>query len=183
MTSSREPNSLGQVAGDCHDVVPSRGTGALEILASVAFGVAQSDIHANSPRFASVGNQEFDHSEIQGLRSVSTSPKRKPSVDEMHRLLNLFGAPAGKKRRTRTSYHRTPSAIRSRFIRWFPDFHDRFRYDEASQRWVPRHHNGSVFKELDYRSSITRSLTQTEVRDDKGCLSPSRQSVNKRHNK
>ena len=131
----------------------------------------QSDIRANSPCFASFGNQEFDHSVIQGSTSGSsgsTAPKRKPSVDEMLLLLQCFGPPAGKKTRTKTAYSKTPSAVRSCFSRWFPDFYHRFRYNEAEKCWVPRHHNGSVIMERRYRRT-NPSPAQTEVRDDKVC--------------
>ena len=174
MTSSRGANALGQIAVPCDDNALSRAD-ALQQLAAAAEMVWRDEVIPSS------AVSEFDHTKHNGKKSGSTSAKRKPSHDEMVHLISFFGPLPGQKTRTRTFYHNTPGAIRSRFGRWFPDFYTRFRYDEDAKCWVPIHHGGNMYKELDDRRK--RFHTKGKVRGSKVALSSSRSSGNNMHKK
>lgn len=64
------------------------------------------------------------------------SKKQRVSISSMRAIIRLYRPPLANIQMRHCSDN--PSSIRSRFKRWFPDFHEQFRYDESMQGWCPR---------------------------------------------
>lgn len=86
------------------------------------------------------------------LSVVGKQEVKEPSLFEMIHLMDTFGPPGNWKKSKRSFYESNERAVQTRFKRWFPDFHDRFHYDDRTEAWVAN--CGGVFEEIQYRENL-----------------------------